>query len=91
MAYKLMHGIEHDEDNSVSAVDFLPSIDYGPTFDDALTSLFRYTVAAGHTLTKIDGGLMKYLPGTEAVYREEWHDDNRQQKTQIWLIRCLTS
>ena len=93
MAYRLMHGVEDNDDGppAVTAVDFLPNIDYGPTFDDALHSLLSYTVSIGHTLTKINGGLFKHLPGTEGIYCEEWRDDNKQQKSQIWLIRRLTS
>jgi hypothetical protein len=93
MTYRLQHGVEHEEPGeprSVSAIDFLSNIDYGPTFGDAVESLGRHVLAKGHSLKQVDGGLFKHLPGTQGVFLEEWHDDDRQQISQIWLIRLLT-
>lgn len=94
MPYRLQHGVEHPaeagEPRSVSAAEYMPTIDYGPTFDDAVDALTRHTIGLGRSLKRIEGGLFKHLPGTEGVFVEEWNDDKRQQKHQIWLIRLLT-
>lgn len=88
--YHLMHGVEHDEDNSVSAehVTVFP-INYGPTYADALESLTNCIKIKGNRLAAVSGWLFAHIPGVEGVFEEYSVGDN-QQVLQIWLIRSLT-
>lgn len=88
--YHLMRGIEHDEDNSVSAehISSYPA-NYGPTYDDALSSLIDCVKLKGHTLVPVSGWLFAHIPCVEGVFKEEWKEGD-EAFSQIWLIKHLT-
>ena len=89
MAYTLQHGVEDQDDNSFYAEQCCGDIDYG-SFDETWQALCSSVNYQGHCLRRVEGSMFERLARVEAVFYEEWLDDNRQQKCQIWLIRRLT-
>ena len=87
-SYRLMYGVEHEEDQSVSVRPLGLPEDDQRSIDSALALVQSRVGIMGRTVVPAPMGLFKHLPGVVAVYREEWQSKGREQ-SRIWIIKQL--